>query len=36
MTKREKFIQIVQTVVFDSEETLNFSDKELNDALEFF
>lgn len=36
MTKKETFIQIVQTVIFDSDETFNFSDKELNDALEFF
>ena len=36
MTKRDIFIQIVQTVIFDSGETFNFSDKELNDALEFF
>ena len=36
MTKRDIFIQIVQTVIFDSEENFNFSDKELNDALEFF
>lgn len=36
MTKKEKFIEIVQTVIFDSGETFNFSDKELNDALEFF
>lgn len=35
MTKKETFIQIVQTVIFDSDETFNFSDKELNDALEF-
>jgi len=36
MTKKEAFINIVQTVIFDSGETFNFSDKELNDALEFF
>ena len=36
MTKKEIFIKIVQTVIFDSGETFNFSDKELNDALEFF
>ena len=36
MTKKEAFIQIVETVIFDSGETFNFSDKELNDALEFF
>ena len=36
MTKKDIFIQIVQTVIFDSGETFNFSDKELNDALEFF
>ena len=36
MTKKETFIEIVQTVIFDSGETFNFSDKELNDALEFF
>ena len=36
MTKKETFINIVQTVIFDSGETFNFSDKELNDALEFF
>lgn len=36
MTKRDIFIQIVQTVIFDSGENFNFSDKELNDALEFF
>jgi predicted HTH transcriptional regulator len=36
MTKKEAFIEIVQTVIFDSGETFNFSDKELNDALEFF
>lgn len=36
MTKRDIFIQIVQTVIFDSGETFNFSDKELNNALEFF
>ena len=36
MTKKDIFIQIVQTVIFDSGENFNFSDKELNDALEFF
>jgi predicted HTH transcriptional regulator len=36
MTKKETFIEIVQTVIFDSGKTFNFSDKELNDALEFF
>lgn len=36
MTKRDIFIQIVQTVIFNSGENFNFSDKELNDALEFF
>ena len=36
MTKKEAFIEIVQTVIFDSGKTFNFSDKELNDALEFF
>ena len=36
MTKKETFIEIVQAVIFDSGKTFNFSDKELNDALEFF
>ena len=36
MTKKEAFIQIVETVIFDSGETFNFSDEELNNALEFF